>query len=411
MLGGESLEGARAAVFAGLPDQQARSGARSFAFATLRAYGAAPALTDRLLHRPVTDQVLRGLLYVALTDIRANPGHDHTLVDQAVHAAQALGRHAAKGLVNAVLRNYLRHRAALESQIAALPSVRYAHPEWWVRRVRELYPECWENLLDQAAHPPPLVVRVNTLQVSVAEYRARLNEAGLESRELGPVALAIEPAVSVELLPGFEKGLCSVQDAGAQHAARLLDVHPGQRVLDACAAPGGKTTHLLELGATRVTALERDPMRAGRIEENLQRLALPARVVVGDAARPELWWDGRPFDRILADVPCTASGVVRRHPDIKWLRRSDDGHRFAREQKAILRALWSMLAPGGRLLYATCSVFPEENTERIAAFMSQHPDAQRVRLEGIDDGPIEGQLLPCSAHDGFFYAALVKPSR
>ncbi len=406
VLAGESFEGARSPAFNGLTDARARSGARSFAFATLRAYGAATALLERLLHRPVTDLVLRALLQVALTDLRANPTHAHTLVDQAVHAASGLGRVAARGLVNAVLRNYLRHREALEAAIADMPVVRYRHPEWWIRRVRAAWPDDWESVLRVADLPPPLAIRVNRLHCTRDAYQAHLEQLGLHSRVIGEMALAVEPAVPVEQLPGFALGWCSVQDAGAQRAAPLLAVSPGERVLDACAAPGGKTTHLLELGATSLVALERDPARALRITDNLDRLGLPAQVIVGDATQPASWWDGRRFDCILADVPCSASGVVRRHPDIKWLRQPADPGRFAREQQAILRALWSMLAPGGRMLYVTCSIFPEENAERIDAFMAQRPEAIRLPVDAIPGG----QLLPTADHDGFFYALLGKPA-
>jgi 16S rRNA (cytosine967-C5)-methyltransferase len=406
VLGGESFEGARAAAFNTLTDSRARSGARSFAFATLRAYGAAPALLERLLHRPITDQVLLALLQVALTDLRANPQHAHTLVDQAVHAAIGLGRGAARGLVNAVLRNYLRHRETLEAAIADIPAVRYRHPDWWIRRVRAAWPDDWQAVLQVADLPPPLVIRVNLRHGSRDAYQALLAQRGLGSRVLGDTALAVEPAVPVDQLPGFAQGWCSVQDAGAQRAAALLAVRPGERVLDACAAPGGKATHLLELGATSLVALERDPTRAARISENLDRIGLPAQVIVGDATQPASWWDGRRFDAILADVPCSASGVVRRHPDIKWLRQAADPGRFAREQQAILRALWSVLAPGGRLLYVTCSIFPEENTERIDAFMAQRPEAVRLPLDGLPGG----QLLPGADHDGFFYALIGKPA-
>jgi 16S rRNA (cytosine967-C5)-methyltransferase len=414
VLGGESFEGARSACFAALPDAASRAGARNFAFATLRAYGIAPALVEQLLHRPITDPVLLALLHVALTDLRANPAHAHTLVDQAVHAAVSLGRQAARGLVNAVLRNYLRQREALESAIRERPSARHRHPDWWIRRVRSAWPAQWQTVLEVADQPPPLVVRVNLARGSLEAFGQALQGAGLTGTVIGPVAVRVEPAVPVDQLPGFAQGWCSVQDAGAQRAAALLGAGPGHRVLDACAAPGGKTTHLLELGAGSVVALEKDAARAKRITENLDRTGHRAQVLVGDATQPASWWDGRPFDRILADVPCSASGVVRRHPDIKWLRRAADPARFAREQAAILRALWSLLAPGGRLLYVTCSIFPEENARQIEAFLAARPEAVRLPLEGLAEdlaaGDARGQLLPCADHDGFFYALLGKPA-
>ncbi|MEO8330795.1 MAG: hypothetical protein ABI479_00045, partial [Gallionella sp.] len=233
--------------------------------------------------------------------------------------------------------------------------------------------------------------------------RSRANES---LREFYTNALQLDKPVSVDKLPGFFDGLVSVQDAGAQFAAHLLDVHDGMRVLDACAAPGGKTAHILELAAVEMLALDKDEKRLQRVAENLQRLGLAANLAVGDAAKPDSWWDGRSFQRILADVPCSASGVVRRHPDIKWLRRRADIAGFAAQQLEILNALWRLLEQDGKLLYATCSVFQQENEQVIAAFLAQQPDARRMTVSMPDER--EGQLLPNDQHDGFFYALLHK---
>jgi len=404
VLSGESLTAVRETALAPLRDPRARAGAQAFLYATLRAYGPAPALVRLLLRRPLTDTVLAALLYVALTDLRANPAHAHTVVDQAVHAAVSLGRIAGKGLVNAVLRNYLRHRASLEQRIGADPEVAWQHPRWWVDRVREEWPDAWQGVLAAANEPPPLCIRVNARAGNAAAYAARLAEVGLAGRPAGAEALIVEPPVGVESLPGFHEGACSVQDAGAQRAAHLLEVADGQRVLDACAAPGGKAAHILERARVDLLALELDAARAPLIEENLARLRLHGQVRVGDAADPQEWWDGRPFDRILADVPCTASGIARRHPDLKWLRRKSDIAQFARSQRAIVRALWPLLAPGGKFLYATCSVFQEENQHVRDAVAAELPDALQIRLPGLRDG----QLLPAADHDGFYYAMLEK---
>jgi 16S rRNA (cytosine967-C5)-methyltransferase len=240
----------------------------------------------------------------------------------------------------------------------------------------------------------------------VASYLQRLSEADHPARQTGEDAVTLDKAVSVHSLPGFDEGLVSVQDAGAQWAARLLAAQPGERVLDACAAPGGKTGHILERADVALTALDVDAARLARVQENLDRLHLGAKLVVGDASNPDAWWDGQPFDRILADVPCSASGVVRRNPDIKWLRRPDDIAQFAAQQAVMLEALWRLLAPGGTLLYATCSVFNEENDGQVQAFLARHPkDAERRPLpEPLSDG----SLLPDAEHDGFFYALLQK---
>jgi 16S rRNA (cytosine967-C5)-methyltransferase len=357
-----------------------------------------------LLKRPVTDNVLNALLYVALVDIRANLAHAHTLVDQAVHAAAVLGRTAAKGLVNAVLRNYLRHRTPLEEGLAADPQAHWQHPRWWIERVRAAYPDAWREVLTAANAAPPFCLRVNIRLGTVDGYAGRLAEAGLAARPAGADGLIVHPAVPVDRLPGFHEGLCSVQDAGAQRAARLLDVSSGQRVLDACAAPGGKATHLAELADVDLLALDVDTARAARIEEILARLRLRARVAVGDARDPAGWWDGRPFDRILADVPCSASGIARRHPDVKWLRRNADITQFVRVQHDLVRALWPLLAPGGKFLYATCSVFPEENQGIREMMVASFPDAMHIRLPDLPDG----QLLPAADHDGFYYALFEK---
>jgi len=315
-----------------------------------------------------------------------------------------LGRTPARGLVNAVLRSYLRRREALEQALDVDLQARWQHPRWWISLARAAYPHDWQDALRAANAPPPLCLRVNRRAGTVAGYAELLAAAGFASRPAGAAGLLVEPAVPVDRLPGFHQGLCSVQDAGAQRAAVLLDATDGQRVLDACAAPGSKAAHVLELADVDLLALDVDVQRLGRIEENLARLRLRARVRAGDAAAPQGWWDGRLFDRIVADVPCSASGVARRHPDVKWLRRKSDVARFARMQQAIVRGLWPLLAPGGKFLYATCSVFPEENEGVVQALVAAFADTLRVNV--LD--PPRGQLLPAADHDGFFYALLEK---
>jgi 16S rRNA (cytosine967-C5)-methyltransferase len=330
------------------------------------------------------------------------------VVDHAVRVTvQALRKTSAKGLVNAILRNFLRRREALLADAAcASEEARYGHPQWWVDKLRRQYPQQWEEILACGNQHPPMALRVNRRLSSVQAYLLELSQAGIAGRVLGQSGILLEQPVGVDRLPGFSAGHVSVQDGGAQLAAGLLDVSDGMRVLDACSAPGGKTAHLLELADLDLTALDHDSKRLQKVEQNLRRLGLKATCLVGDAAMPDKWWDGKPFQRILADVPCSASGVVRRHPDIKWLRRESDIAQFAAQQSSILDALWRCLEQGGKLLYVTCSIFAEENGQQIAAFLQRHADAEWQPLPGGTERDL--QLLPDQEHDGFYYALLAK---
>lgn len=391
----------------GLSVQQAAA-IQDISFGTLRHLGRLQFILGRLLEKPLRDESLRCLLLAALQLLHQGRTATHAVVDEAVKTAHVLKKTSAKGLINAVLRNYLRQRAALEQAAdEAGDDVHYSYPGWWVAKLRETYPEDWEGILRAGNQHPPLSLRVNRRQVSPEAYQQELLAAGMKSCLLPNGAIQLERAVAVDHLPGFRAGRVSVQDAGAQFAAELLDVRDGQRVLDSCAAPGGKTAHLLERADIRLTALDCDSQRLTRVEENMTRLGFTARVLAGDAAVVDSWWDGEPFDRILADVPCSASGVVRRHPDIKWLRQPADIAEFARQQAAMLDALWRCLVAGGKLLYATCSIFAEENRFQINAFLHRHPDAIRLPLAGLD-AEEDGQLLPNEQHDGFYYALLQK---
>jgi 16S rRNA (cytosine967-C5)-methyltransferase len=265
-------------------------------------------------------------------------------------------------------------------------------------------------VLEVANLRPPLTLRINRRRTTPDQYLLLLEERGLPAQRVGETAVRLETPQPASRIPGLAEGLVSVQDAAAQLAAAFLDLADGQRVLDACAAPGGKTTHLLERADVVVTALDADAGRLERVRANLARLGLAARIVCGDAGEPATWWDGQEYDRILADVPCTASGVARRHPDVKWLRRAGDVEQFARAQERILDALWQLLRRDGKLLYATCSVFHEENHLQVERFLQCHPDARRVSLGAADTASHTpaGQLLPDRQHDGFFYALLQK---
>ncbi len=396
---GRSLSDALAGLEAGASVSAA---VRDLAYGTLRNLGLLDALLAQLLHKPVKP-ALHALLLAALYQVRARPQASHTTVDQAVRAVARL-EPAAKGLANAVLRNYLRQADALvarcDSEVA-----HYSYPQWWIERVRAAWPRRWESVLNAGNLHPPMTLRVNRRRLTAAQYLARLAERGLAGELIGEQAILLERPLPIESLPGFSAGEISVQDAGAQLAAPFLDVRPGMRVLDACAAPGGKTGHILELADCALTALDSDPARVLRIGDNLARLGFRARVLCADCAAPAGWSDGAPFERILLDAPCTASGVVKRHPDIKWLRRESDLAQLAATQGRMLDALWQQLAPGGKLLYATCSVFPQENAHTIDSFLARRNEARRLPLAGLEGG----QLLPDARHDGFFYALLEKP--
>lgn len=412
VLTGRSLDAELAALRQAHPALSAaqRAAVQDIAFGTLRFLGRIDAWLDALLERPLRDARLRGLLRVALYQLEYSRAAPYAVVDQAVRACGPLRLRSAGGLVNAVLRNFLRRRARLAAQTAPTEVARYSYPQWWIDLLRAQYPDQYGAILDAGNRHPPLALRVNRRRVTAQEYLATLAAAGIPARLVGAAAVVLERPRPVQQIPGFAEGLVSVQDVAAQNAAVLLDLAPGMRVLDACSAPGGKAAHLLELADIELTALDCDAARLGRVGETLSRLGLAARIVQGDASRIGDWWDGRPYDRILADVPCSASGVVRRHPDIKWLRRPGDIARFARTQQKMLEALWHALASDGKLLYATCSVFHEENHLQIAQFLDTHSDARRLTPAGgyADKQWPPGQMLPDELHDGFFYALLQK---
>ena len=412
VLSGRSLDAALAAVWRRHPDlaDRDRGALRDLSYGTLRFLGRLQFFVEELAERPLRDARLRALLLIALYQLEHTRAAPHAIVDHAVQCAERLGLSSAKGLVNAVLRNFLRSRTALEASAQARDSARYSHPQWWVDYLRTQYPTRYAAILEAANLRPPLTLRVNRRRATPGEYLGMLAARGMKAERVGECAVMLDDPVAAADIPGLAEGQVSVQDAAAQLAAPLLDLADGQRVLDACAAPGGKSTHILELADCALTALDADEARLDRVRANLDRLGLSARVLRGDACEPAAWWDGQPYARILADVPCTASGVARRHPDVKWLRRPADIGQFAALQKRMLEALWQMLGRGGKLLYATCSVFHEENSRQVEWFLQCHPDAHRLSIAAADDNPDcpAGQLLPDRQHDGFFYALLRK---
>jgi 16S rRNA (cytosine967-C5)-methyltransferase len=397
-----------------------RPGAQALAFHALRQLGRAEALRKRLAKRPpppAADALLCTALALGWQEDESAPYPPFTLVDQAVEAAKRSSEmRAQQGFINACLRRFLRERDALVQATDADLVARWNHPRWWIARLQHDWPQHWQQILQASNEPAPMTLRVNTRRATVAEMRSRLAQAGIASDTIGRYGLVLQHPLPVDAIPGFAEGLLSVQDLGAQFAAPLLlealEQSPA-RILDACAAPGGKTAHLCELTDVQVLALDVDPARCERIAQNLQRLGLQAQVRAADAGDPQAWWDGERFDAILLDAPCTASGIVRRHPDVRWLRRETDVAQLAAQQKRLLTALWPLLRPGGVLVYCTCSVFHAEGDAQIAAFLAHNSEAVLRPGPGhlIPRNRAQGGAVPdnqASDHDGFFYAVLQK---
>jgi len=402
-----------------------RPGTQALSFHVLRHLGGAEAARALLAPKappPKVDSLL--VSAIALLWPVDDPAYAaHTVVDQAVSAVRKRAP-ASAGFVNAVLRRFLRERDATVAAAQRDPRGAFDHPAWWIERLRQDWPEPWQAILRANNEHPPMSLRVSARHgLTASAYLERLAAAGIAARAAGPLAphgVVLERAVPVSALPGFAEGHVSVQDVAAQLAAPLLlgtGLAAGARVLDACAAPGGKTAHLLELGSDLdLLALDADAGRLTRVQDNLDRLRLQATLKAADARDTASWWDGKPFDAILLDAPCSASGIVRRHPDVRWLRRAEDIGNLARIQAELLDALWPTLKPGGRLVYATCSVFKDEGVNQIDAFLQRQNGASRIEVSGVT-----GHLLPLADNgaaaagegepsmiDGFYYALLVK---
>ena len=381
-------------------------------FGTLRQWPRLTAVLDLFLKRRPREPELMALLAIGVYQLLDLRVADHAAISETVQAAVALDRPWARGLVNGVLRNVQRQRDQLDDRLAGHDGYRTAHPGWLVERLRSSWPQQFDEIIAAGNSPPPMDLRVNRRRGSRDDYLARLGEAGLDGAEaISDCADGVKLAhpCAVERLPGFTDGDVSVQDRSAQYCADLLDLRPGQRVLDACCAPGGKSAHALERADVQLTGIDRSAERLQRVRDTLDRLHLDATLHAADASEPGAWWDGVPFDRVLLDAPCSATGVIRRHPDIKLLRRASDLPGFARQQQVLLEALWPLVAPGGLLVYATCSIMPEENERQIAAFLDGHADAIELPI-AADWGnarPVGRQLLPHPAGgDGFYYACL-----
>ncbi len=409
VLAGTSLTEALMQVEPGI-----RPAVQAVSFHAMRRLGWAKTVKQALIPRKPSNALLDALLLVSFSllapeaesaSVRYAP---HTVVDQAVRATAAKRALAPfKGLVNGSLRRFLREGETLLERLQDSMELKWNHPSWWVQRLQQDYPQDWQSILEAANQQPGMSLRVNRRRATRESVLAAFAEQGIGAQPFDAFGIALDQARPVHEIPGFAEGWWSVQDRAAQLAAPLLDLRDGMRVLDACAAPGGKTAHMLETAVLDMLALDLDAQRLQRVEQNLARLGLSAALRVADVANLDSWWDGRPFDAVLADVPCTASGVVRRHPDIRWLRRPHDISKTAALQARIADALWQVVAPGGKLLYVTCSVFPAEGEKQADAFQKRHPDARRLPAPG-QLLPISAPALPAEQQDGFFYALFTK---
>ena len=408
---GRTLDDALAAAAASALTTQNRALLQAMVYGVIRDQTLLAHLAGRLLDKPLQNQPeVHALLLCGLHQLRDMRMPAHAAVAETVNAVALLEAHWARGMVNAVLRRYQRERRALEDALPTDPVVRHSHPTWLVDEIRANWPRVWKKVLLENNEPGPLTLRVNRRHGSAAEYVQRLPGAGLAGHLVPgvPDAVVLEEATGVDQLPGFAEGLVSVQDASAQLAVELLDLKPGLRVLDACAAPGGKTAHILERVDGDVTALDLDAARLKRVEETLARLRLTATVRTGDGRLPSGWWDERPFDRILLDAPCSGTGVIRRHPDIKFLRRKADIPKMAQVQLELLHALFPLLAPGGRLVYAVCSVLDAEGADVVRRFLERAGEAKVRPIQAAWGEAREPgrRLAPGGDFDGFFYAVL-----
>jgi 16S rRNA (cytosine967-C5)-methyltransferase len=384
--------------------------AQMLVYGVLRRHGRLTAILPLLMKKKLTDKDsdIEIILLMALFQLMDTRVPAYASVDAAVKLCRKQKKKWAAGMVNGVLRSFLRQQAELTQKLESRPQAKYGHPQWMIDQLRKDWPEDWEDITAQNNQQAPMALRVNKQMLSVAEFGAKINAAA----SLHDTGLMLEQAQEVNALPGFADGWFSVQDLGAQKAAVLLDVQAGQNVLDCCAAPGGKTCHMLEIEPSlNMLALDVSGQRLLRVQENLERLQLSAELIAADASQPDDWWRGQLFDRILLDVPCSAVGVIRRHPDIKLLRRKQDIAALIDVQQNMLQKIWPLLAPGGKLLYVTCSVFKDENEHQIERFLQQQRDAEEIKLS-VDWGrqrPYGRQIFPGDdSMDGYYYALLSK---
>jgi 16S rRNA (cytosine967-C5)-methyltransferase len=410
---GQSLTTALEAALQTVESGKDRAFIQALCYGVCRTYHRLDFILTELLAKPLRDMDVKALALVGLYQLKYMRVKSHAAVSETVLAARK--KPWAKALINALLRSYLREQEVLEQKADNVQYASVSHPDWLIQQIEQDWPQQAQQILLENNQPPPMALRVNLAHISTDQYLQQLSEQGIEAAAVGfcPSAIILDKPVAVDLLPGFAEGLISVQDTAAQLAAGLLDVQAGHRVLDVCAAPGGKTAHILEYQPQlkELVAVDVDASRMQRVSDTLQRLKLPATLVVGDAANPQDWWDGQLFDRILLDAPCSALGVIRRHPDIKLLRRAEDIKPLQALQKNILNAVWRLLAPGGILLYATCSILKQENEQQIDAFLVAHSDAVELSIDAVWGfaGSHGLQIMTGeSAMDGFYYARLGK---
>ncbi|MGZ5012247.1 MAG: 16S rRNA (cytosine(967)-C(5))-methyltransferase RsmB [Methylobacter sp.] len=410
---GQSLTAALDNAFLAVESGKDRAFIQALCYGVCRQYHRLDYILSQLLDKPLKDADVKALALVGLYQLKYMRVKPHAAVSETVLAARK--KPWAKSLINAVLRTYLREQEELEHKADKFQVAALSHPDWLIKQIEQDWPEQALNIFLENNLQPPMVLRVNLAKVSREQYLQLLigQDIAAEPVSFCPSAIRLDKPVPVDMLPGFADGLVSVQDTAAQLAAGLLDVQPGHRVLDVCAAPGGKAAHILESQPQlkELVAIDIDESRMQRVSENCQRLKLQATLLVGDAANPSGWWDGKPFDRILLDAPCSALGVIRRHPDIKLLRRAEDIPQLQALQETILKAVWPLLAPGGLLVYATCSILKQENEQQVKAFLAEHSDAVELPINADwgAAGACGRQIFTGeSAMDGFYYARISK---
>ena len=381
---------------------------KDMVYGAIRNLGKSNFYINKLVKNKIEDRCLEALLHVVLFQITHERSNNFTLVNEAVDAAKKIN-HKKSAFINAVLRNFLRNRDSLKQDLNKDESATYSYPNWWIKKVKNQYPKNWKDILNIGNQRPPLALRINLKKIRVNEYSAILDEHEINHTLVGGECLIINTPLGVDKIPGFLDGKVSVQDFGAQLAAHLIDLKKGHKVLDACSAPGGKSCHMLELNSIELLAIESDKKRTIKIQENIDREGLKAKVLNDKINSQNEWWDKEFFDRILLDVPCSASGIVRRHVDIKWLRRIGDFKSFGDNQLFLLKSTWPMLKENGKLLYVTCSIFEEENRDVIEKFKQDLGNVSELNINFPSNvAHIQNQILPSSNHDGLFYALLQK---
>ena len=381
---------------------------KDMVYGAIRDLGKSYFYINKLVKNKIENRCLESLLHVVFFQINNSRSNDFTLVNQAVDAAKRID-HKKSSFINAVLRNFLRNKNNLQKQLKDNESAMYSYPNWWIKKVKEQYPKNWKMILDVGNQHPPQALRINLRKIGVKEYSRLLNENGIDYKLVGGECLIINKPMEISKIPGFLDGKISIQDFAAQLAAHIIDLKKNQKVLDACSAPGGKACHMLELNTIKLLAVESDKQRIIKIEDNIKRQGLKVNILNKKISRQNEWWDKQHFDRILLDVPCSASGIIRRHVDIKWLRRINDLKKFADNQLILLKSVWPMLKKNGKLLYVTCSIFEEENRNIIEKFIKESNNVSELNINFPSNiVHIKNQLLPSDNHDGLFYALLQK---